>query len=100
MDCALPRQCVARIVFSFPGSSSRPAHRLVSETWRLARDRRARKRIAQFPDFHADLRRNCRNSLLRAYRHYDSDGALDTEYGIGHNRLRQTERWYALSLST
>src|SRR5205823_3969412 len=99
VDCALPCQRLGRIVFSFPRSSFRPAHRLVSETWRLARDRRARKRIAQFPDFHADLRRDCRNSLLRAYRHSDSDRALDTEYGICHHRVGQSERRNALSLS-
>src|SRR5204862_6400794 len=90
---------IGRIVFSFPRSSFLPAHRLVSESWRVPRDRHARKRIAQFPDLHADLRRDCRNSLLRAYRHSDSDRALDTEYGICHHRVGQSERRNALSLS-
>lgn len=55
MDCPLPRERLARIIFSLPRSHFRAAHRVADEARRLAGDRRAWQGIAELPTVDADL---------------------------------------------
>ena len=94
----MSRQRVARRFSSFPRAPARTAHCLAGQTGRLARDRRARQRIAQFPNLDAHLQRRRRGLLPCSDRLRFSGDPLGAERGVRHRRLNPGERRKILSL--
>ena len=94
----MSRKRVARRFLSFPRALGRTAHCLAGQTGRLARDRRARQRIAQLPNLDAHLQRHRRSVLPGPDRVRFSGGPLGVERGFCHRRVHPGERWKILSL--
>jgi len=68
MECSLSRQRTSRILLPVGWSHHRALDRLAGKTWRLARDRRTRQGIDQFPTLDARLLNYLGNSLPYSHR--------------------------------
>ena len=68
MECSLSRQRTSRILLPVGWSHHRALDRLAGKTWRLARDRRTRQGIDQFPALDARLLNYLGNPLPYSHR--------------------------------
>ena len=68
MGCSLSRQRTSRILLPVGWSYHRALDRLAGKTWRLARDRRTRQGIDQFPALDARLLNYLGNPLPYSHR--------------------------------
>ena len=99
MECALSRQRTSRILLPLGWTHHRTLDRLAGKTWRLARDRRTRQGIDQFPALNARLLSYFGNSLPYSYRIRFACDLAYCECRPRYHRLHPRKRRKVLPLS-
>src|SRR5205807_5317336 len=100
LERALPRQRASGILLSLGRSHPRAFNRVAGKTRRFPRNRCARKRITQFPAFHAHLLSDLWYSVSGADRIRFARDPARSQCRLCHHRLHPRERRKFLSLSS